>query len=733
VPPPTGKPDPLIGKTLADRYRIDALLGEGGMGKVYAAEHVLMKKRLALKVLHRELCAVPDVVARFEREARAAANIEHPNIAAATDFGKLPEGDVYLALEYVQGRSLRDVIALEAPLAAPRALKIARQIASALASAHALSIVHRDLKPENVMLVKKGGDPDFVKVLDFGIAKVPVEVSGEDGSRPITKMSMILGTPEYMAPEQAMSDAVDGRADVFALGVMLYEMLAGVRPYVKKTDEGILAQQLKGGPPPFATRVPHVSVPPQVETVALQMLSTKREGRCSATEVVAMVDTLLVQPIGQNGQMFTQIGGTVPAASSWPDIPADLAVRAMTSQPDLVPLIRNAEAPAGSVPDVPRGAFGSAPGLGSIPDTEMPRWPGTSAAADSASGATTRALAADTTAPQSAMAGAALQGGPPDPRASQVSVAQLDRAPLIPGLGRPWPKPVLQAFEWVEARKPGLPEPLRSIPAPAFVAAGAILLATVALTSVALVLSVTAGSSQTAAEPGASAAPLASDSKAGPTVVPAAGPRSDQVESTPGAADPVSALRELVDQQPKSAQARLELAKAHRANEQYREAVEAAAKAIELDPKLRLEGEVATLLWATAQHADSRDAAFALLEGPMGDKGADIIYDLSVGKRVGARTKQRAREFLSSERIQSQASPALRIVLELQSARTCRTVHALLPRAQKDGDERALRYLRAYLSRRGCGRRRSHDCYPCLRADRQLTDAISAIEKRSKG
>src|SRR5260221_13156181 len=153
--PTVGDVDPRIGARLADRYRIDALIGEGGMGRVYSAEHVLMRKRSAIKVLHRELTTMAEVVARFEREAMAAANIDHPNVAAATDFGKLADGAVFLVLEYVQGKSLRDEIAT-GPIAAERALHITRQIAAGLGSAHALDIVHRDLKPENVMLGEKG-------------------------------------------------------------------------------------------------------------------------------------------------------------------------------------------------------------------------------------------------------------------------------------------------------------------------------------------------------------------------------------------------------------------------------------------------------------------------------------------------------------------------------------------------------------------------------------------------
>src|SRR4051812_27198545 len=163
----------LIGTTISERYRIEKLLGEGGMGAVYQAEHTLMRKRMAIKVLHPEMTRLPEVVARFEREAMAAAHIDHPHVVTATDFGKLADGSFFLALEFVEGKSLREVIAL-GRLELGRALHIGRQIAAALSRAHALKIVHRDLKPENVMLVEREGDSNFVKVLDFGIAKVQI-------------------------------------------------------------------------------------------------------------------------------------------------------------------------------------------------------------------------------------------------------------------------------------------------------------------------------------------------------------------------------------------------------------------------------------------------------------------------------------------------------------------------------------------------------------------------------
>jgi len=221
------------GALVSDRYRVDELLGEGGMGAVYRAEHVLMHKPVALKVLHGDVSSRAEIRTRFEREAMAGAHIDHPNVAAATDFGELPDGSFFLVMEYIAGKSLRALLD-EGKVEPARAIKIARGILAGLAAAHAKGVVHRDLKPENVVLVDKGGDPDFVKILDFGIAKLdPNELSRTRGpaSSPLTRIGAIMGTPEYMAPEQALGDPVDHRADFYALGVILYEMLSGVRPF----------------------------------------------------------------------------------------------------------------------------------------------------------------------------------------------------------------------------------------------------------------------------------------------------------------------------------------------------------------------------------------------------------------------------------------------------------------------------------------------------------------------
>ncbi len=291
-----GRGDSRIGMLLSERYRIDALVDRGAMGSVYAAEHVLMHKRVAIKVLHRELTMVPEFVARFEREARAAANIDSDHVVAATDFGKLPDGAVFLVLEFIEGKNLRDeMTAGLMPVA--RVLHIGRQIAVALGAAHALRIVHRDLKPENVMLVEKGGDADFVKVLDFGIAKVPIgEIDLSDGltRKPITKAGMVFGTPEYMPPEQALGQDVDRTADLYSLGVMLFEMLAGCRPFVARSQVGVLGQQLSTDAPKIAERAPGVVVPPRVERLIQRLLAREASERPpKAEDVAAEIDALL--------------------------------------------------------------------------------------------------------------------------------------------------------------------------------------------------------------------------------------------------------------------------------------------------------------------------------------------------------------------------------------------------------------------------------------------------------
>lgn len=229
--------DPFVGQTIDGRYRIEARIGEGGMGVVYRAVHVVLKKTLAIKVLRGEQAHESEVVQRFVQEARASSAIGHPNIVSISDFGTTPDGAVYFAMEYLQGQTLGQ--AMQAgTMQRERAFAIFIQIASALEAAHQSGIVHRDLKPDNIFLTREPEHDDFVKVLDFGIAKV------RNAAAKITRTGMVFGTPHYMSPEQAAGQAVDHRSDIYSLGVIMYQVFAGQLPFDAESYMGVMTKHM---------------------------------------------------------------------------------------------------------------------------------------------------------------------------------------------------------------------------------------------------------------------------------------------------------------------------------------------------------------------------------------------------------------------------------------------------------------------------------------------------------
>ncbi len=281
--------DPLVGTILADRFRIVSKIGIGGMGAVYRAEHIHMRKPVAVKVLHREMMTHPEVVQRFEREAVAAGRIEHPNVAKATDFGRLDDGSFYLVLEYVEGIDLADLLN-RGPVPLNKAIHIAQQVCEALTAAHAAEIVHRDLKPENVMLLDRPGEPEIVKVLDFGIAKVQM---GESGSEQLTKIGTVFGTPQYMAPEQAAGRAVDHRADLYTVGTLLYEMLVGTVPFDDDDMVRVLSMQIDDTPAPLPGWVDS-----ELSELTMQLLAKDPDARPQPAERVAMTLAAILDRLG---------------------------------------------------------------------------------------------------------------------------------------------------------------------------------------------------------------------------------------------------------------------------------------------------------------------------------------------------------------------------------------------------------------------------------------------------
>jgi serine/threonine-protein kinase len=291
--------DPLLGKTLADRYLIQRKLGEGGMGAVYLATHTLLDKPIALKVLHGEFVRKPDLVERFMQEAKAASRIRHENVIDISDFGQTPDGLVFFAMELLKGHDLHEDIA-RAKLAGQllpwvRSKKIFLQICAALGAAHKQGVIHRDLKPENVYLVEFLDDPDFVKLLDFGIAKM-TEV--EEGGRKLTKTGMLFGTPEYMSPEQARGEHVDARVDVYAMGCILFQLVTGRTPFEAENFMGVLTMHLTEPVP---------RIPDQVfDTIG------------APRELLAVIDKALAKDRNQRWQTIEDFANGVRAACGDP-------------------------------------------------------------------------------------------------------------------------------------------------------------------------------------------------------------------------------------------------------------------------------------------------------------------------------------------------------------------------------------------------------------------------------
>lgn len=258
---------------LIGNYRIVQKIGTGGMGAVYLAEHPMIGKKIALKVIHRELASNKEVVQRFFQEARAVNKIGNEHIVEIHDFGVTPEGDHFYIMEYLEGRTLASVLAREPMMETMRALHIGAQIASALAAAHANGVIHRDLKPDNIMLMMRLGDPDFVKVLDFGLAKM-----FQDGSGVQTAAGVLLGTPQYMSPEACESKRdIDHRTDIYALGILMFQMMCGALPFEGETMGEVLVKQVTQLPP--APRALNPRIPPAVEQVLLRCLVKQPEGR----------------------------------------------------------------------------------------------------------------------------------------------------------------------------------------------------------------------------------------------------------------------------------------------------------------------------------------------------------------------------------------------------------------------------------------------------------------------
>lgn len=275
TPPPPEKStlQSRIGTKIADRYAILSLLGEGGIGAVFLADDLATGTKVAIKLLKADSVDDPVVIARFDREAKTMTELNHENIVRALAFGRSPEGDLCLVLEYVAGETLRSLLKRAKPFPIHGTLDVSRQVASALTRAHSMGIVHRDLKPENIMVTWIDQVRTHIKMLDFGMARL---LTGGGGVQ-LTRKGAIFGTPEYMPPEQAMGQPVDAHADQYAFGVMIYEMIAGERPFKAKSALEMVQLQIRQTPPSLDEKVP--GTPPAVAAVVAKMLAKKAADR----------------------------------------------------------------------------------------------------------------------------------------------------------------------------------------------------------------------------------------------------------------------------------------------------------------------------------------------------------------------------------------------------------------------------------------------------------------------
>ena len=273
----TNAADPLIGQTLNNKYRIEQPLGIGGMGTVYRARHLLIDRAVAVKVLNQRLVEDEAARARFQREAKAAGRLQHLNAVAVTDFGQTSAGYVYIVMELLEGRTLREILAKEAPLETARAVSLMLQASAAVAAAHDAGVIHRDLKPANIFVTQSADAPSIVKVLDFGIAKLAAETLDDDEPHTLTQIGAMIGTPRYMSPEQCSGLELTPAADVYSLGVILYEMLTGTVPFSGSSPLAIAVKQTSEYPRPPREIV--AAIPDDLEKVVLHALEKDAKDR----------------------------------------------------------------------------------------------------------------------------------------------------------------------------------------------------------------------------------------------------------------------------------------------------------------------------------------------------------------------------------------------------------------------------------------------------------------------
>lgn len=699
-----------IGATIGGRYRVVSLLGAGELGGMYLVEHTQLRKNMALKVLSPDLLPSPELVSRFESEALATAPLEHPSIVAPTDVGRTEDGALFLVFDYLTGKTLRQVLAA-GPLPLPRVLQLAQQLLSALVRAHAAGVLHQALKPEKIVLQPRGGEGELVKVRDFGLAKIRAEALGAtqwdpSRSQAPTRHATAFGAPQYMAPEQTVGGEVDGRADLYSLGVILYELLTGTPPFRGEDPAELLKQHVVGKVPALGERAPGLKVPAALEQLLMQLLAKSPDERPpTARAVLEAVDQIAAEqgldpapalPGGQAGKGDESLASALAALAA----PA----------PDAEPASGLGEAKG------PRLAAGE-------PESPL------AAALGVAQSAPRPKLRAPSVVDLSILkpdaANPALLAPAPPPSASErvrdgsKEVARLGREVLLPavkqGGERAWTAARTHGKKgWqrlLELIRPRLPPQL------AGVSDGQIGLAVAAAAGLLVLLLVLI------------AWPAREPPKR-PVAAHAAQPGfASEREMEHGVEQGATALAALVAKYPRDARCHRALVRAYAAKKNYVEALRALVPLLQLDPSAQTDEGMSQIVAEAVFVPEISDSALAFLETALGSHGVDVLIELA-DKTPTEPWRTKLGQSLAKPMVRQLATPEALLLLDLRAAVRCEQKKALLPRAGQQGDARAQRYLQDLQAPTGCGTGGKADCWPCLRKGAALQNAIAAIAQR---
>jgi serine/threonine-protein kinase len=328
----------MIGTQFAGKYKITKKLGEGGMGSVYQAVQNPIDRMVAIKVLLGKLAQDEVAVKRFEQEARAVSKMQHPNTVTIFDYGTTDDDRLYIVMEFLRGKTLSDALRASAGgIEERRTIHIIRQVCASLGDAHAAGIIHRDLKPDNIFLTEMGGSKEWVKVLDFGVAKM----ADAEGASTLTQTGMIFGTPKYMSPEQAEGKPIDYRADIYAIGVVMYELLTGRPPFLADTPVALLLKHITEQPRPFRVLRPDIAVSPEIEAIVMKALAKAPDDRYPSVEQLSADLEACASIVRGTAPHMVAEAGTQPAGVVSRPVPTEVnpgqAARLDLSPADLRP------------------------------------------------------------------------------------------------------------------------------------------------------------------------------------------------------------------------------------------------------------------------------------------------------------------------------------------------------------------------------------------------------------